>query len=68
MSSTELVRGNNPAKMQHALDDLDDRIDALYGKFSGLSLLKELEQEHSEEVVAEAREPKVPMSLLGLRL
>ena len=68
MSSTKLARGNNPTKMQYALDDIDDRVDALYGKFSGFDLLKELEQEHGEEIVIEAREHKVPMSLMRLRL
>jgi len=37
--------------MQHATDDIEDRIDALYGKYSGHDLLEDLEQEHNEEVV-----------------
>jgi len=37
--------------MQHAIDDIKGRIDALYGKFSSRDLLKDLEQEHNEEVV-----------------
>ena len=37
--------------MQHAIDDIKGRIDALYGKFSSRDLLKDLEQGHNEEVV-----------------
>jgi hypothetical protein len=37
--------------MQHAMDDIKGRIDALYGKFSSRDLLKDLELEHNEEVV-----------------
>jgi hypothetical protein len=37
--------------MQHAMDDMQGRTDALYGRFSSRDLLNDLEQEHNEEVV-----------------
>ena len=55
--------------MQHAIDEINDRIDALYGKYSGSpSFLEDLEQEHNEEVVNDRMQtPSFWMSLKRLR-